>query len=111
MFNSDMLKLDQECFCELWRLLDKYSPQLCKNAATERHKKMVLPASAYTSGITVGVLEKTGDGDAGAFESSHLQLLKKLEAVELFYASRQSRFDTVSVVKEALNTAQEIGNV
>lgn len=51
MFHGNKLKLEQESFRALCRLLNEHLRQLCKHSATTRYMKMIFPASEYILGI------------------------------------------------------------
>lgn len=75
MFHSDLLKLGQECFRALRRLLDERLWQLSKYAAAARHMKIIFPASAYISGVIALTLNSAGDGEAAPFEGSKFEII------------------------------------
>lgn len=110
MFHSDLLKIDQNCFQILSRLLHEQFQQLCKSTATKRHVKMIFPASAFISGNNTPTMQSTDDGYASKFESFNLRLIQDLVARERFYGSRKVS-STLFFVKEALETPWESWNI
>lgn len=111
MFHSDMLKLGQERFRALRRLLDEHLPQLCKDATGARHVKMIFAAAAYIFGTTTSTVDSIGDGDAATFKSSKLKLVQRLVGREQFYETTEGHYDTLFVVKEILEAPQRNRNI
>lgn len=109
--HSSKLKLGQECFRSLCRLLDEHIYQLYKVTTSAQHMKMIFPTSAYISVIISPALESTGDGDAKTFHGLNLGLLQKPVVEERLYVSRKGRFGTIVIIQRALETSQGSRNI
>lgn len=108
LFQADMLRLGEECFWWLCRLLGELLRIRFQDAATARHVKLIFPSSAYISGISVPTLNCIADCDAEFIETLNLRFLQRIIAAERFYGFKYARLDTVLVTKEATENSKVI---
>lgn len=105
MFQNDVLRSGEKSFQSLCRLLNEHFQQRFQDLALERSINMIFSASTHISRVIPPTFDSIMDGDGASTKNINVRFSQKAVPAAQFYGSSNGRFDTVVVIKEAMENS------